>query len=807
MSEISDQIINELLDDKLSRHPVWVWYDPREKYRGIIDGVADALHSEGVNLARYDGSYLELKAELWEQDPDIDEQWVFYIPESQSDADWFMDVHKLGKMYRPTVDVSDEPAASYLVERTDKIPDEYSEWGTDPEQLEKAFFTVLFGQNHYSPRDFLVEFFDQPGYYIDLIKRYEQEDNWHTILLNEYGIEDAMDPIEIARGVLFAEVEAGSSTTRFSEIAADETNRAAEFCEYWQRNATKTYLEYATDIEEDYDLADAVIESGSLDWEADAFLGIDEGLLQVCLERFQSVPELDFPNEVPALRRVVERRNSCFWYEDGRADYWDVLDDGLRVIAKAAEAKETIDAAAHTTEELTELYTDEWWEIDAAYRNYVQSAGSLVQAIDGLDNAREVVTGFYTRFLRALNRDLAESIQADPTLGTPQTSFWEQYIDTNPGTAIIVCDALRYELAHELGNRLDELDAEVSLDHVSAAFPSITEVGMAAHLPGQLGLDISGNDLTVTIDGESMNGKDDRVSVLETKGFTVEDLSDVATKPTTELQESDLPPLVVYSGVIDKLGENLDNDEQTLAKATDHIQDVERVVRKLKTAGYTRFVITADHGFLYTERLPDELNNKLSADPEVLKRRFAATKGLPIDDPSVITFEPTDLREMDIKSNGVSLSFPRSVACFTAPGGNMRYFHGGISVQELVVPCVTIVGEAEETVEQQFDVAVSFPTAVTNNIVSVEIEPEGQMSLAAEKTVILRATADEREVCDPKEVTVEHGTTSEQLRLKTGQLDDASSVLFEAIDGETREVLESQRAKLDMVIRDDGFDI
>lgn len=807
MTDISKQIINELLEDKLPRHPVWVWYDPREKYRGILDEVASGLHNEEVNLARYDGSYLELKAELWEQDPDIDDQWVFYIPESKSDADWFTDIHKLGKMYRPTVDVSDDPAASYLVERTDKIPDEYSEWGTDPEQLEKAFFTVLFGQNHYSPRDFLLEFFDQPGYFIDLIKRYEQEDNWHSILLTEYGIEDAMDPMEIARGILFAEVEAGSSTTRYSEIAADETTRAAEFCEYWQRNATKTYLEYATDIEEDYNLKDAVVDSESLDWESDAFLGIDEGLLQLCLERFQSVPELDFPNEVDTLRRVVERRMSCFWYEDGRADYWDVLDNGLRVIAKAAEAKETIDAGAHTTEELTEHYTDQWWEIDAAYRNYVQSASSLVQAINGLDRAREVVTGFYTRFLRALNRDLAESIQADPTLGPPQTSFWEQYVDTDPGTAIIVCDALRYELANELGNRLDELDADVSLDHVSAAFPSITEVGMAAHLPGQLGLDISGNNLTVTVDGESMSEKGDRVSVLEAEGFEVENLSDIATKPTSKLQKSDLPPLVVYSGVIDKLGENLDNDEQTLAKATDHIQEVERVVRKLKTAGYTRFVITADHGFLYTERLPEELKLRLSANPDVLKRRFAATKGLPVDDPSVITFEPDDLRELDIESNGVSLSFPHGVACFTAPGGNMRYFHGGISVQELVVPCVTIVGEAEEQAEQQFDVAVSFPTAVTNNIVSVEIEPEGQMSLAAERTIILRATADDREVCEPKEVNIGHGRTSQQLRLKTGQLDDASSVVFEAIDGETREVLESQRAKLDMVIRDDGFDI
>ena len=807
MSDIADQIIGELRGDKLERHPVWVWYDPREKYHGIVDQVADALSSEGVNFTQYHGSYLELKAELWEQDPDIEERWVFYIPESRSDAEWFTDIHKLGKMYRPTVDVSDDPAATYLVERTEKIPDAFSEWGTNLEHLEKAFFTVLFGQNHYNPRDFLLNFFERPGHYMDLIKRYDQEDNWHTILYTEYGIESALDPMEAAKAILFAEVTAGSVTERYSELAATETTRAADFCKYWQRNSTKSYLKYVDDVKGDYNLESDVIASGSLDWDADAFPGIDRGLLQLCLNRFEEVPELDLPEEIPALRRVIERRMDCFWYNDGRAEYWDVLDTGLRVIDGAEKAVATIEADPHTTEELTAEYTDQWWEIDAAYRNYVQRVRALIEPIDGLEHAQTAITGFYMRFLKSLNRDLAESIQTDPTPGSPQTGFWNQYVDVDSGTALIICDALRYELACELSNRLDELDAEVNLEHVSATFPSITEVGMAAHLPGQLGLDISGGSLEVTVDEEPMNGKPDRVAVLEREGFDVENLSDVATKSVNEFQESDLPPLVVYSGFIDKLGENLDNDDQALAKTADHIQDVEQVVRKLRTAGYTRFIITADHGFLYTERLPDELKIRLAANPDVLKRRFAATKGLPVDDQSVITFEPTDLRKLGIDSNGVSLSFPRSVACFTAPGGNMRYFHGGISVQELVVPCLTIVSEAEEGTPQQFDVSVSFPTAVTNNIVSVKIEPEGQMSLGSKQTVILRATADEREVCDPQKVTVGHGSTTKRLRLKTGQLDDASSVLFEAIDGETREIIATQRAKVDMLIRDDGFDI
>jgi len=79
MSEISEQIIDELLEERLLSHPVRVWYDPRQKYRGIIHEVSEALEAQDVNFGRYDGSYLELKAELWQRDPDIDEQSVDHI--------------------------------------------------------------------------------------------------------------------------------------------------------------------------------------------------------------------------------------------------------------------------------------------------------------------------------------------------------------------------------------------------------------------------------------------------------------------------------------------------------------------------------------------------------------------------------------------------------------------------------------------------------------------------------------------------------------------------------------------------------
>jgi len=62
MGDLADSIITELRQ-KFDRHPVWVWYDAQEKYKGVLDEVEAAL--DNVTLARYDGSYFELKRRLY----------------------------------------------------------------------------------------------------------------------------------------------------------------------------------------------------------------------------------------------------------------------------------------------------------------------------------------------------------------------------------------------------------------------------------------------------------------------------------------------------------------------------------------------------------------------------------------------------------------------------------------------------------------------------------------------------------------------------------------------------------------------
>jgi len=63
---------------------------------------------------------------------------------------------------------------------------------------------------------------------------------------------------------------------------------------------------------------------------------------------------------------------------------------------------------------------------------------------------KDRVTDHYMSFLQEVNRPLAEQLNEDPTLGTLQTSFAEEVIDPDDGTAVIICDGLRYELAEAI---------------------------------------------------------------------------------------------------------------------------------------------------------------------------------------------------------------------------------------------------------------------------------------------------------------------------------------------------------------------
>lgn len=139
----------------------------------------------------------------------------------------------------------------------------------------------------------------------------------------------------------------------------------------------------------------------------------------------------------------------------------------------------------------------------------------------------------------------------------------------------------------------------------------------------------------------------------------------------------------------------------------------------------------------------------------------------------------------------------------------MRYFHGGISLQELLVPCLTVSTEAiEESASITYD--VSIPDPITNSIISVEVEAKsGQVAFDPAPILEVRANIDGEPVADPVTMEVAPGTNNTRIRLKQGAISGADTVQFEVIDTDTRETIHKQTVELDLLFGDDdmGFDV
>ena len=88
--------------------------------------------------------------------------------------------------------------------------------------------------------------------------------------------------------------------------------------------------------------------------------------------------------------------------------------------------------------------------------------------------------------------------------------------DTQKKVFVIISDALRYEIGHELHSRIrqeDRFDAEIT--PMLSTLPSFTQLGMASLLPNKEILFSDDHSTTVFVDGKSTQGTENRSKILQ----------------------------------------------------------------------------------------------------------------------------------------------------------------------------------------------------------------------------------------------------------------------------------------------------
>lgn len=221
-------------------------------------------------------------------------------------------------------------------------------------------------------------------------------------------------------------------------------------------------------------------------------------------------------------------------------------------------------------------------------------------------------------------------------------------------------------------------------------FPSITKFGMAALLPGK---SISVNDgMDVLVDGNPTRSTVERNAILNTapKASVAIQYNDLMNMKKNERRElvAGKDIIYIYHNAIDAIGDKAPTESKVFDACETAIQELSGILRIIvNELSGTNIFITADHGFLYTYKPlseSDKIDRKtFSGNVYELGRRYALTA----PDTTADFLLPINL-EQELDGIPIKGYAPQDTIRMKVQGGGENYVHGGISLQELVVPVI-----------------------------------------------------------------------------------------------------------------------
>ena len=400
---------------------------------------------------------------------------------------------------------------------------------------------------------------------------------------------------------------------------------------------------------------------------------------------------------VDVITNTVEKRRTLTWYDDVECYY-----EGILQVAKMQAFFLEHSAGFHTVEarKVWKEYTEDYYHMDTYYRQYHLSFGkSLTVGNDHLDDLFKQVTdkveGLYTHwFLGELGYNWSDACADElarygRVLEVPQqVDFYERIKNEDNRIFVIISDAFRYEVAASLAEQLRrETQSKVTLGSCAGIFPTITKFGMAALLPHkQLTVsERSNGDLQILADGMSTDaGNRDKVLKAANRNSVALKYKDIAPMKRAERSAlvKGMDVVYIYHDKMDEASHT--SDSMVFPACDDAIEEIKNIVRIIRNEfSGTRVYITADHGFLYTY-------SPLSEDSKVDKTT-PSEQDVEIDRRYLITRKgatPDYLLPVKFMDEGYDAFAPRASVRIKKKGGGLNFVHGGISLQEMVVPVI-----------------------------------------------------------------------------------------------------------------------
>ena len=406
--------------------------------------------------------------------------------------------------------------------------------------------------------------------------------------------------------------------------------------------------------------------------------------------------------EVDNISATVEKRRICIWYE-GVKNYYE----GILQVANMQTFYKEHSAGFHTVEpkKVWQEYTSEYYIMDTYYRLFHKSYALSLKVYntdlqDLFNHVMEKVEGLYSNwFLGQLGNNWSDACADNlrdygRILEVPQQrDFYQSKVrSADTKKFIIISDAFRYEVATSLTEQLRrETQSKVELSSMQAIFPTITKFGMAALLPHkELTVEIKSNTKTerleVLADGQSteMNNREKVLKKENPESVLLRYRDLVPVKRSNRALVKGKDVVYIYHNKVDHASHTDENS--VFGACDDAIEELKNLIRIIVNEfGGTNIIITADHGFLYTYS-PLTENDKVdkttdnSQDVEYGRRYAIMQQGAKPEYLLPVKF-------LDGKTAFAAFA-PRENSRIKMAGAGLNFVHGGISLQEMVVPVI-----------------------------------------------------------------------------------------------------------------------
>ena len=408
-------------------------------------------------------------------------------------------------------------------------------------------------------------------------------------------------------------------------------------------------------------------------------------------------------------RALWDKNDKGVWsQEDPEVNaFWKLSEYALSLVDCVYRGIETDNG---TLDKFVTWYANSGCIADNAFRKYHTKRSGEASLPEQVKQLTELVNAKYRDFTeRGVSeyQRLISQLKDFPNLRN-QGCIQYVYPALQQGKRVVLAfvDAFRYEMGKSFADGVNRsFKDRVTCEPKISYLPSVTRFGMANHL-GDISAEVQNGKLNPVIDSESIVSPEDRIKFLKKKtGVEIQDVRLEDFDDTTI--DSSVRLLVIRSTGIDTAGEK--EKLSGLPSMEHEITRLSKAINECKRLKFDTAVIVADHGFMIQPKFnTGDLISKPSGSNIILEESRLIVGNLN-DTPDTLSFAPADL---DVNVAAMKMCYAKNYTIFTK--GEV-YYHEGLSLQENVVPIIT-VNLQEDKKKSDFRITLAYKGSQTGTV-------------------------------------------------------------------------------------------